>query len=439
MSPTDGQHRVPARRPRGVTRVLRTIALVFLVVASTGVGVLIGTSQDRSDGATASTNLTSMPEFDVLEETYDLIRSHYVRADDITDEQLMRGAAGGMIDSLGDTNHSTFLDPIEADEFTRELNSELIGIGVHIDLTGPLPMIIAPIDGSPAWEAGVRPGDVIIAVDGVESAQSEPQEISELIRGEEGSEVTLELRHRDETATYEVTITRSKITLEPVSYMMMPDDVLWLRIARFSRGTTDGVREALAWGQERGMTGVVLDLRNNPGGFTDEAVGVIGQFLPAGSVAYKEQVSDGSISDRTTMADDGAWLEGDLVVLINGGSASSAEIVSAALRDNGRAELLGVTTVGTGTVLSLFELSDGSMAVLGTKLWLTPDGDEIWKVGVDPDIELTPEQDELPAIPLLFEGDQVTSEQLADSGDTQLQAGVDALTGAGAIEATPAA
>lgn len=439
MSPTDGQHRVPARRPRGATRVLRTIALVFLVVASTGVGVLIGTSQDRTDGATASTNLTSMPEFDVLEETYDLIRSHYVRADDITDEQLMRGAAGGMIDSLGDTNHSTFLDPIEADEFTRELNSELIGIGVHIDLTGPLPMIIAPIDGSPAWEAGVRPGDVIIAVDGVESAQSEPQEISELIRGEEGSEVTLELRHRDETATYEVTITRSKITLEPVSYMMMPDDVLWLRIARFSRGTTDGVREALAWGQERGMTGVVLDLRNNPGGFTDEAVGVIGQFLPAGSVAYKEQVSDGSISDRTTMADDGAWLEGDLVVLINGGSASSAEIVSAALRDNGRAELLGVTTVGTGTVLSLFELSDGSMAVLGTKLWLTPDGDEIWKVGVDPDIELTPEQDELPAIPLLFEGDQVTSEQLAESGDTQLQAGVDALTGAGAIEATPAA
>lgn len=439
MSPTDGHHRVPARRPRGATRVLRTIALVFLVVASTGVGVLIGTSQDRTDGATASTNLTSMPEFDVLEETYDLIRSHYVRADDITDEQLMRGAAGGMIDSLGDTNHSTFLDPIEADEFTRELNSELIGIGVHIDLTGPLPMIIAPIDGSPAWEAGVRPGDVIIAVDGVESAQSEPQEISELIRGEEGSEVTLELRHRDETATYEVTITRSKITLEPVSYMMMPDDVLWLRIARFSRGTTDGVREALAWGQERGMTGVVLDLRNNPGGFTDEAVGVIGQFLPAGSVAYKEQVSDGSISDRTTMADDGAWLEGDLVVLINGGSASSAEIVSAALRDNGRAELLGVTTVGTGTVLSLFELSDGSMAVLGTKLWLTPDGDEIWKVGVDPDIELTPEQDELPAIPLLFEGDQVTSEQLADSGDTQLQAGVDALTGAGAIEATPAA
>ena len=187
------------------------------------------------------------------------------------------------------------------------------------------------------------------------------------------------------------------------------------------------------------MTGVVLGLRNNPGGFTDEAVGVIGQFLPAGSVAYKEQVSDGSISDRTTMADDGAWLEGDLVVLINGGSASSAEIVSAALRDNGRAELLGVTTVGTGTVLSLFELSDGSMAVLGTKLWLTPVGDEIWKVGVDPDIELTPEQDELPAIPLLFEGDQVTSEQLAESGDTQLQAGVDALTGAGAIEATPAA
>ncbi len=438
MSPTDGHHRVAARLPR-VTGVLRLVALVMLVVVSTGIGVAIGTSRDSTDSATASTQLTNMPEFDVLEETYDLIRGHYVLADDITDEQLMHGAASGMIDSLGDTNHSTFLDPTEAEDFTRELNSELIGIGVHIDLTGPLPLIIAPIDGSPAWEAGIRPGDVIVAVDGVESARSDPQDISDLIRGEEGTKVTLELRHRDADSTYTVTITRSKITLKPVSYMMMPDNVLWLRIARFSTGTTDGVREALAWGKENGMTGVVLDLRNNPGGFTDEAIGVSGQFLPAGTVAYKEQMSDGSITERTTEATDGAWLEGDLVVLINDGSASASEIVSSALRDNGRASLYGETTVGTGTVLSLFELSDGSMAVLGTKLWLTANGNEIWKVGVDPDVEVTQEDDDLPAIPLMFDGDQLSAEELANSGDTQLQAGFDALTGAGDMAATPAA
>lgn len=439
MSPIEGQKRLPARRRIGMLRVLRTLALVLLVLVSTGVGIAIGTSRDQSGDATASTMLASMPEFDVVEETYDLIRSHYVLSDDVTDEQLMYGAASGMVASLGDTNHSTFLDPTEAKDFTRELNGELIGIGVHIDLTGPLPVIIAPVDGSPAWEAGIQPGDVIISVDGVESAGTDPQEVTDLIRGEEGTDVTLVLRHRGADTTYTVTITRSKITLKPVSYMMMPDNVLWLRIARFSTGTTDGVREAIAWGKEHGMTGMVLDLRNNPGGYTNEAIGVTGQFLPAGSVAYKEQLADGTVTDRVTEATDGAWLEGDMAVLINGGSASSAEIVSSALRDNGRAELYGETTVGTGTVLNLFELSDGSMAVLGTKLWLTANGSEIWKVGVDPDVEVSLPDDDFPVLPLEFDGHELTAEQLAESGDVQLQAGFDAVSGADALSSTPAA
>jgi carboxyl-terminal processing protease len=411
----------------------------MLVAVSTGFGIAIGTSYGNSDGATASTRLTTMPEFQVLEETYDAIRANYVLADDVTDEELMHGAASGMVESLGDTNHSTFLNPTEAEEFSRELDSELIGIGVQIDLTGPMPVIIAPIDGSPAWEAGIRPGDVIVSVDGVESARRDPGEVTDLIRGEEGTDVTLVLRHRDSDETYTVTITRSKITLEPVSYMMLPDNVLWLRIARFSTGTTEGVREALEWGKENGMTGVILDLRNNPGGYTSEAMGVGSQFLPAGSVLYKEQLSDGSVVDQTITQSGGAWLEGEMVVLINSGSASAAEIVSSGLRDNGRADLYGETTVGTGTVLSGFTLSDGSMALLGTKLWLTADGSEIWKVGVDPDVEVTQPVDELPALPIEFEGEQLSDDQLEATDDTQLQAGFGAITGAETLADKPAA
>jgi carboxyl-terminal processing protease len=426
----------PARRLSAAGRTLRTIALIMLVAFSTGFGIVIGTSFDRSDGATASTRLTTMPEFKVLEDT---IRSNYVLSDEVTDEQLMHGAAAGMVESLGDTNHSTFLDPQEADDFVRELDSELIGIGVQIDLTGPIPVIIAPIDGSPAWEAGIRPGDVIVSVDGVESAKREPKEVTDLIRGEEGTDVTLVLRHRDSEETYSVTITRSKIALDPVSYMMMPDNVLWLRIARFSTGTTEGVREALEWGKENGMTSVLLDLRNNPGGYTDEAMGVGTQFLPAGSVLYKEQLSDGTIVDKTVTGDGGAWIEGDMVVLINSGSASAAEIIASGLRDNGRAELYGETTVGTGTVLNGFTLSDGSMALLGTKMWLTADGSELWKVGVDPDFEVTHPVDELPALPIEFDGRVLTDDQLTNIEDVQLLAGFDALTGAGDLVATPAA
>jgi carboxyl-terminal processing protease len=439
MSPTDGPSRVSIRRLAGAARVLRAIALVMLVAVSTGFGIAIGTSFDASDGATASTRLTTMPEFEVLEETYDAIRENYVLSDEVTDEQLMHGAATGMVESLGDTNHSAFLDPTEADEFARSLESELIGIGVQIDLTGPLPVIIAPIDGSPAWEAGIRPGDVIISVDGVESERRDPAEVTDLISGEEGTDVTLVLRHRNSDETYEVTITRSKIVLEPVSFIMMPDNVLWLRIARFSSGTTEGVREALEWGKDNGMTGVVLDLRNNPGGYTSEAMGVGAQFLPAGSVLYKEQLSDGSIIDQTIDLPDGAWLDGDMVVLINGGSASAAEIVASGLRDNDRATLYGETTVGTGTVLNGYTLSDGSMALLGTKLWLTADGSEIWKLGVEPDVEVTHPIDELPSLPMEFEGEQISAEQLAATEDVLLLAGFGAITGAEQPVATPAA
>ncbi len=439
MSPTDGIARAPARRFAGVAKMLRTVALVFLVVVSTGVGIVIGANHGQSDGATASTRLTSMPEFQVLEETYDTIRDNYVLSDEVTDEQLMYGAASGMIDSLGDTNHSTFLNPTEANDFKLELESELVGIGVQIDLTGPLPVIVAPLDGSPAWEAGIRPGDVIVSVDGVESERRDPREVVDLISGEEGTDVTLVLRHRNSDETYTVTITRTRITLEPVSYIMLPDNVLWLRIARFSAGATEGVREALEWGKENGMTGVILDLRNNPGGYTNEAMGVGAQFLPVDSILYKEQLSDGSIVDQPIDQPGGAWLEGDLVVLINGGSASAAEIVSSGLRDNGRATLYGETTVGTGTVLNGYTLSDGSMALLGTKLWLTAGGAEIWKVGVDPDVDVEMPLDHLPSLPIEFDGDVLAEEQLAATEDAQLQAGFDALTGADEAAATPAA
>lgn len=439
MPPSDCPPRMPTRRLAGAARVMRVAALLFLVVVSTGFGVAIGTSFERSDGATASTRLTTMPEFEVLEETYDAIRANYVLSDEVTDEQLMHGAAGGMVASLGDPNHSTFLDPDEASDFMRELESELIGIGVQIDITGPVPVIIAPVEGSPAWEAGIRPGDVIVSVDGVESGRRDPAEITDLIRGEEGTDVTLVLRHRNADETYSVTLTRSKIRLDPVSYIMMPDDVLWLRIARFSAGTTDGVREALEWGRENGMTGVILDLRNNPGGYTDEAMGVGAQFLPVGSVLYKEQLSDGTLIDRTITQPDGAWLEGDVVVLINSGSASASEIIASGLRDNGRAELYGETTVGTGTVLSGFTLSDGSMALLGIKLWLTANGDELWQIGVDPDVEVAPAEGELPRLPNEFEGDQLTEDQLAGIDDPLLRAGFGGITGAELPVSTPAA
>jgi len=401
--------------------------VAILLVLSTSFGAMLGAGLDRSDGATASTMLTQIPEFQIVEETYDAIRSNYVLADDITDRELVYGAASGMIDALGDEGHSTFLDPQEAIEFERSSRGELIGIGIQIDSSGPQPVVIAPIDGSPAFEAGVKPGDVIISVDGVDTMEVGAEEASKLIRGEEGTDVTLVLRHQHELEPYEIRLTRQKIEVNPVSYAMMPNDVLWLRVSQFSAGATEGVVEALQYGKAQGMSGVLLDLRNNPGGLVLEAIGIGSQFLPPGTVLYQEQNADGSVHEVRTIGQEGEWQSGDLVVLINEGSASASEIVSSGIKDNERGTLYGETTFGTGTVLLPFDLSDGSMALLGTKLWLTADGNDIWKRGIAPDVTVSLEPGVSPNLPFEFRDRTITEEDLAAFEDGQLLKAYDGL------------
>ncbi len=398
----------------------RGLCLTILLTLSMTLGGTIGAGFNPEGNATASTMLTQLEEFQIVEETYDTIRSSYVLADEFSDQELMYGASRGMIDALGDEGHSTFLDPQEALEFERSSRGELIGIGIQVDTTGPQPVVVAPIDGSPAFDVGIRSGDVIIAVDGVQSIDVTPQELVDLIRGEEGTDVTVTLRRQNELEPYEVTITRARIDVRPVSYLMMPEGVLWLRVSQFSSGATEGVVEALRFGKEQGMTGVVLDLRNNPGGLVFEAIGIGSQFIPGGSVLYQEQNADGSVHEVRTIGTEGEWQSGELVVLINEGSASASEIVSSGIRDNDRGQLFGDTTFGTGTVLLPFELSDGSVALLGTKLWLTASGEEIWKRGVEPETVVTLEPGVSPRLPIEFETDSLTEEDLAAIEDTQL-------------------
>jgi carboxyl-terminal processing protease len=406
--------------------------VAVLVVLSMSVGALIGSGANPGIDATASTRLTQIPEFQLVEETYDAIRENYVLSNDISDEELIYGASSGMVDALGDEGHSTFLNPKEADDFEKSSRGELTGVGIQIDLTGPQPIIVAPIDGSPAFEAGIRSGDVIIAVDGVMTADIDSDDVADMIRGEAGTEVTLTLRHQDELEPYDVTITRAKIDIKPVSYAMLPNDVLWLRLSQFSTGATEGVTEALRFGKSQGMTGVILDLRNNPGGLVFEAIGVGSQFLPGGSVLYQEQNPDGTVREVQTIGNDGEWQAGNLVVVINEGSASAAEIVSSGIGDNGRGTLYGETTFGTGTVLLPIELDGGSVALLGTKLWLTADGAVIWKKGVDPDTVITLEPGVSPRLPIEYETDILTDQDIAALEDAQLLTAYEELvTGGG--------
>jgi carboxyl-terminal processing protease len=375
----------------------------------------------------AASSFTDREEFATLQRTWDLIHAEYADPEAVDDTALIYGAAEGMVDALGDDGHSRFLDPEDAADFEEATRGEFTGVGIEIDLPGDRPIVVAPIDGSPAAEAGIRSGDTILAIDGRTTERLDREEIGDLIRGDAGTDVTLTLLHRGGLTPYTVTVTRRTITLRPVSWRMLPGNVAQVRLAEFSVGAAKELAAALEAAREQGATGVVLDLRDNPGGLVAEAVGVASQFLPEGTPIFRQQEPEGEPNPIATVGTDGRWLDGPLAVLVNNGSASAAEIVGAALRDNGRATLLGERTYGTGTVLIPFEQPDGSVVLLGTALWLTAGGEQIWRQGVEPDVTIP-----LPAAVTASrpsEPGEVTATELANLADAQLRAAVVRVTG----------
>ena len=308
MTPQDDSTSPSARGNKwvlvhAIDRHFRIFLVAVMLIVAVGAGMGIQRFVDSSAlGAQTYDELTDLDEFATLEETYNIIRENYVMSDDISDEQLIYGASQGMVDALGDEGHSRFLTPDEAQQFVESSRGELVGIGVQLDTT-ELPLrVIMPIQDSPAAEAGIMAGDVILSVDGTDLTELDSADAAtDLIRGEEGTDVTLVLRHEGEAETYEVTLTRARITIESVSWAMLPGDVLWVRISEFSQGTTDGLEAALQEGKSLGAEGVILDLRANPGGLVFEAIGVGSQFQPDDSVLFQQEDSEGDIEEVTTV------------------------------------------------------------------------------------------------------------------------------------------
>jgi carboxyl-terminal processing protease len=370
--------------------------------------------------ANAASSFTDLEEFETLQATWDLIHDQYIAADEVDDKELIYGAAAGMVDALGDTGHSRFLPPEDAKEFDEATQGKFVGIGVELDNRDGRPIVVAPIDGSPADEAGILPGDTILEVNGQSTDGLDFAELRDLIRGDAGGSVTLRLRHAGADASYEVTLTRRVIVIRPVTWRMLPDNVAHVRLSDFSVGATKALEAALGDARAAGAEGIVLDLRNNPGGLVSEAIGVASQFMPEGTTIYQQQEKGGEPKPVRTVGDHGSGLDLPMVVLANNYSASAAEIVAGALRDNGRATLLGTTTYGTGTVLIPFEQDDGSVVLLGTALWLTADGDQIWKEGVEPDEVVELALDAIPSRPT--DDSEVLSSELRRLDDSQLRA-----------------
>lgn len=339
----------------------------------------------QSPGASARPTLPpGVSGLDLIAEAWELLHRNYVLSDTLDDRALAYAAIRAMTEAVGDTGHTQFLTPEELAALEQSLSGEFVGIGVEIDTGDGMFRIADVIPGTPAEEAGLRRGDVITAVGGVAIADLTREEAFSRIRGPEGDPVVLTIS-RAGRPPFDVLLVRRRFDLPLVSWTMVPGrTVAVVRLESFATGAARELRTALDQARAAGATGLVFDLRGNPGGFVSEAVSVASQFLAEG-VVYITRDRDGR-DTPTRVEQGGRWTDRPLVVLVDGNTASSAEIVSSAIQDAGRGRIVGVRTFGTGTVLGRFDLVDGSSLRIGTVLWLTRNGRPLWQEGLLPDV-----------------------------------------------------
>ena len=322
----------------------------------------------------------------LLSEVMGLIHEDYVEK--IDDHQLMSNAVRGMVGELDP--HSAFMNKDEFDDLKIATEGNYSGIGVEVTIEDHVLTVIAPLDDSPAARAGIRPGDAILSIDGRAIGNAPLDTTIARIRGDPGTVVRLGIGREGLENPLDVAIERAMVTVHSVRHSMLEPGIGYLRISQFSDTTGGDTSAALAaLVEEAGgsLRGLVLDLRNNPGGVLDAAVEVSDAFLDRGTIVSAEGRSPES---RFRMEAMGGDLTGGapVAVLVNGGSASAAEIVAGALKDNGRATLLGQKTFGKGSVQTVLPLEDGQALKLTTSLYYTPSGVSIHEKGIEPDVSL---------------------------------------------------
>jgi carboxyl-terminal processing protease len=323
-------------------------------------------------------------------EAWNIVHEQYVDQP-VDDVVLMQGAIRGMMNALGD-DHTFYMEPEVLESENSSLSGEYQGIGAYVDTDGEYLTIVSPIAGSPAELAGLKPGDKVIAIDGEDMTGVAPEEARLKVLGPEGTKVDLTILREREPEPLEFTITRAKISIKSVEGKMLENDIAYIDINTFGDQTTRELRNTLDDLMQKNPKGIVLDLRNNPGGYLNTSVEVASEFIEDGVILY-EQYGNGQ-RDTYEARGNGQATEIPIVVLINEGSASASEIVAGALQDYERAQLVGVTSYGKGTVQNRVPLSnDQGAARVTIARWLTPDERAIDGVGLTPDVlvEMTEE------------------------------------------------
>ncbi len=316
-------------------------------------------------------------------EAWDLIHRDYLYRP-VDDAKLLDGAIRGMLEALEDP-YTGYWDKIETEDAYRALEGEYEGIGAWVDTAGDYLTIIEAMPGSPAEAAGLRKGDQIIAVDGEDMTGWSPEDVRLFkVLGPAGTQLTLTIRRPGIEKPFDVTLTRARIVVPSVSSKILEGDIGYLQVSQFGEKTADDLHTALQEFQDKGVRGIILDLRNNGGGLTNIATSVASEFIDQGVIWYEEYNDGRRVEYKAEKG--GLALDIPLVVLVNEYSASASELVAGALQDYGRAKLIGVATYGKGVVQTWQPLSNGGLVRLTIARFLTPSGRSIHKTGLTPDI-----------------------------------------------------
>jgi carboxyl-terminal processing protease len=408
------------RRRRIISQVILTLAFMALAFLGGWFSHQAYTSSFYSPGT------QSQKYANLIQQAWSIIDQNYVDRKAINYQQLSYDAIRTMLTDLGDTGHTRFLSPSDVQAEQQQLSGTFAGIGVYIQQDPKTKdiSISSTIPGAPAEKAGLKHGDIIIEVNGKNVVGMDFSAVQPLIEGKAGTQVTITVRRPSTGKVLTFTLTREQIQVPNVTMHYIPEaHIADIQIVQFASGVSDQLKTAILQAKKEGATKIILDLRNNPGGYLQEAINTASEFMASGTVLIEQDSSGNQTKYQVTgqTIDTGI----PMIVLVNANTASAAEIVSGALQDNGRAIIMGTPTFGTGTVLQEYPLSDGSAILIGIDEWLTPNGHFIRKdkiqpnagymVPMDPSLVLTPDVENQANMSLA---------QIMKSGDVQLIAAI---------------
>jgi carboxyl-terminal processing protease len=373
-------------------RILTSSAAAVIIVVLLGSGFVLGYGAGRKhpeqitvQGVSNPNNPSGNVDFSTFWEAWQLVQDNYLKNDSVSTQDKMYGAIGGMVRSLGDP-YTEFFNPKDSKKFQEDIEGNFSGIGAEIGIRKQILTVISPLKDSPAMKAGLKSGDQILGINSTSTQDLSLDQSVQLIRGPEGTKVTLSILRSGWDKPKDFVITRANIAAPTLDFSMK-GDVAYIQLYGFNANASGLFANAVARAQNANAKYMVLDLRNDPGGYLEVAVDIAGWFLPRGTLVVKEESRQGT-TDEFRAQGNGSLVNMPVVVLVNGGSASASEILAGALRDDRKVKLVGETSFGKGTVQQLKDLEDGSSIKITIAHWVLPKGQILEGTGLKPDVEV---------------------------------------------------